>query len=167
MLIQTERLTLRPFSDGDRAAMYALLTDNTVNRTYLLPDFRTTEQLETMFRRFQTLSNDESRFVAAIDLGGALIGFVNDVEIKDGRVEMGYVVSPAYHNCGYATEALKGIIAELFAKGFHEVVAGAFEDNPASIRVMIKSGMTRLDKTDSIDYRGRIHRCIYYSIRKP
>jgi len=165
MLIQTERLTLRPFSDGDREAMYALLTDSAVKETYLLPDFKSTEQLETMFRRFQTLSCDEDRCVAAIDLGGALIGFVNDVEIHDGRVEMGYVVSPAHHNCGYATEALRGVIAALFQRGFREVVAGAFESNPASIRVMIKAGMTRLDKTDNIEYRGRIHRCIYYSIR--
>ena len=34
------------------------------------------------------------------------------------------------------------------------------------IRVMEKSGMKREEKTDEIEYRGAVHRCVYYSIRK-
>jgi hypothetical protein len=28
---------------------------------------------------------------------------------------------------------------------------------------MEKSGMTRMDKIDEIDYRGKVHTCIYYA----
>ena len=51
----------------------------------------------------------------------------------------------------------------LFAKGFREVVCGAFEENTASLRVMEKAGMEKLDITESIEYRGKVHNCVYYS----
>ena len=55
--------------------------------------------------------------------------------------------------------------AELFQKGCREILCGAFEENAASLRVMEKAGMQKLDKTEEIDYRGRLHRCVYYSMK--
>ena len=49
--------------------------------------------------------------------------------------------------------------------GFATVTAGAFEQNVASLRVMQKCGMVRLEKTDEIEYRGRVHTCIYYTTK--
>ena len=91
---------------------------------------------------------------------------INDVEIENGTIEVGYVVHPDYWGRGHATAALKLAIRELFAKGYREITAGAFHQNPASLRVMEKAGMTKIDKTDEIQYRGKTHRCIYYSIQK-
>ena len=90
----------------------------------------------------------------------------NDTEIVDSTVEMGYVISPSHQNKGFCTEAMCGAIEHLFEKGFSEVVCGAFEENAASLRVMQKCGMKLLDKTDVIEYRGKDHKCIYYSIKK-
>ena len=42
----------------------------------------------------------------------------------------------------------------------------AFEENPASCRVMAKSGMHLIEETEVIAYRGKDHRCIYYEINK-
>jgi RimJ/RimL family protein N-acetyltransferase len=58
------------------------------------------------------------------------------------------------------------MINYLFDLGFEEIITGAFEENAASIRVMQKCGMTRLSKTDSIDYRAKTHNCVYFSIKK-
>ena len=164
--IQTQRLLLKPFSDHDRDAILALLTNEQIKQTYMIPDFHSPEQAEKMFHRFQELSLSEDRYVAGMYLNNALIGFLNDVGIHDHEIELGYVVDPRYHNQGYATEALKAVIAHLFRQGFRQISAGAFEDNPASIRVMVKSGMTLLDKTEDMDYRGVTHHCVYYSIQK-
>jgi RimJ/RimL family protein N-acetyltransferase len=73
---------------------------------------------------------------------------------------------PKFHNRGYCTEALTGAIQYLFYRGFDEVVAGAFEGNEASFRVMVKSGMEKQVYQDEIEYRGKVHRCVYYAIRK-
>ena len=51
----------------------------------------------------------------------------------------------------------------LWRHGFRKVIAGAFEENRASLRVMEKCGMTLQPETEDIDYRGKIHRCVYYA----
>ena len=61
---------------------------------------------------------------------------------------------------------LKLAIADLFELGFKQVVAGAFVENPASLRVMEKAGMTPIEKVDEIEYRGRTHTCVYRAITK-
>ena len=53
-----------------------------------------------------------------------------------------------------------------FEKGYSRVIAGAFEENPASIKVMKKSGMRKIKKEEDIEYRGRTHHCLYYAIDK-
>ena len=90
----------------------------------------------------------------------------DDVEITETSIELGYVIHPAHHNCGFATEALQACIQALHTMGFETVRTGAFEENPASIRVMEKSGMTRLAETEIIPYRGKDHLCVYFEKRK-
>ena len=84
--------------------------------------------------------------------------------IEKGNIELGWVIDSALHGRGYATAAVKKAIEELFENGFREIRAGAFAENAASIRVMEKSGMKRLPLEEKIEYRGKIHRCVYYGI---
>jgi RimJ/RimL family protein N-acetyltransferase len=90
---------------------------------------------------------------------------MNDTEIVGDSIEIGYVISPKHQNKGFCTEALCGAIDHLFEKGFSEIICGAFEENKASIRVMQKSGMKPMPKTEVIEYRGKEHNCVYYSIK--
>ena len=166
MNFKTERLTVRPFLDGDKEKMLEMLYDESIKKTYMIPDLESVEAAEKLFSAFARLSQDEGRFVGAICLDGEIVGFMNDTEIKGESVEMGYVISPKYQNRGFCTEAMGGAINHLFEKGFSEVICGAFEGNAASLRVMQKCGMDLLDKTDVIEYRGEKHNCIYYSIKR-
>lgn len=162
MYAKTDRLELRPFRDSDRDRAVRLLMNDWVKQTYLLPDFESEEMADAMFRRLMDLSGRGDRYVAAISLEGELIGLLNDVEITEDTVELGYAIQPEYWGRGYMTEALKAAIAELRRVGFRQVITGAFETNIASIRVMEKCGMEKISKTDSIDYRGKTHNCVYY-----
>lgn len=166
MHFKTKRLEVRPISDADRAAVIDLLTNDLVKQTYMVPDFQSREEAAKLFERLKALSLREDRYVAGIYLDRAFIGILNETEVIGNRIELGYAILPQYHNRGYGTEALTGAIPYLFERGFDEVMAGAFEENEASIRVMIKSGMSKLDHQDEIEYRGKVHRCVYYSIRK-
>ena len=166
MQYQTDRLIIKPISESDRSNMLALLYDSEIKKTYMIPDFECLEDAERLFNVFMRLSSSPDKFVGGVYFEDKLIGFLNDTEISGKAVEVGYVISPEYKNRGFCTEALAGAIQYLFEKGFDEVVCGAFEENGASIRVMQKCNMKLCDKTDEIDYRGRIHHCIYYSIRK-
>jgi len=156
-------MRLRELTERDEAALLELLTNDQIKLTYMLPDFPRPEDAIPLARKLMALSREESRFVRGMEQDGTLVGFLNDVETAGDTLELGYVVHPRHWNTGCATAALKLAIARLFQKGFREVCCGAFEENPASIRVMEKAGMKKLDKTDEIAYRGAIHRSVYYS----
>jgi len=166
MILGTERLTLRPLCDGDRAQMLRLLMDRRIKDGYMLPDYETEADAEPMFERLKTLSQKEEFVLAGIFDTDGLAGFVNRVSVEDGCIEIGYVIAPERWNRGYCTEAVKALIDALFAEGYDEVAAGAFEFNAASMRVMEKAGMVRLEKTEQIEYRGENRRVICYSIKK-
>ena len=164
--IKTARLTLRSFNDGDAEDMIAMLTDSEIKKTYMIPALDAREKQMKLFTRFKGLSLTDEHFVYAICNENKLVGFMNDVEIDEDFVELGYVISPEYKGRGYATEALSAAIEEIFASGFLCVKTGAFEENKASIRVMEKCSMTRTDQMDFIEYRGKKHRCVYFEKRK-
>jgi RimJ/RimL family protein N-acetyltransferase len=129
----------------------------------MLPDFEHREDALPLFHRLMTMSQDPAKFVRAIALEDGLIGLLNQVEVEDNSIELGYVIHPDFQGNGYMTQALDLAIKELFQMEYRQVITGAFTENAASIRVMEKSGMTRMDKIDEIDYRGKVHTCIYYA----
>ncbi|MBR4442633.1 MAG: GNAT family N-acetyltransferase, partial [Clostridia bacterium] len=110
-------------------------------------------------------SGDPGRFVYGIDLDGRLIGFLNEVHRDGETIELGYVIHPDWQRRGCMTEALKAAVDALFAMGWSAVRAGFFEGNDASRRVMEKAGMTRVDLTEVIEYRGESHNVVYYEIK--
>ena len=164
--IQTLRLTLGEIRDCDFDAMMSVLKNDVVAATYRIPDLDTREAELELFEYLRNISQREDRYLFGIFLDGKLIGLINDCEINDECIEMGYALHPDYHNKGYTTEAFAAVIKSLLSKGFTEIIAGAFEDNIASIRVMEKCGMKRTKMTAEIEYRGKTHKCVYYSIKK-
>lgn len=156
-------MQLRIFQEEHCSTMLQMLTHPEVKKTYMLPDYPVKEDAIPLFRRFWELSRNPQRFVRGIFVGDNLVGFLNDVEIQDGCIELGYVIHPEHWGNGYATAALKLAMEELFALGYREVITGAFAENIPSLRVMEKAGMQPLEKEDFIDYRGNRHRCKYYS----
>lgn len=164
-VIETERLILRSMCDTDCDDVCSLLTNKQIAKTYMLPDFKSREEEIKLFNLLMDLSNDLDRFVFGIDLGGRIIGFINDVEISDDSIELGFVIHPDHHNKGYATETLTHAIDTLHDMGYATVKTGAFECNLASQRVMEKAGMQRLNITEEIEYRGVMHRCIMFEKR--
>lgn len=157
-------MELKALTELDWEIMAQLLTDGKIKQTYLLPDFAKTEDAFPLFRHLLELSQDSRHFVRGIWAEEGLVGFCNDVERLNGSIELGYVIHPEHWGKGYASGALKLAVKELFALGYREVTAGAFEENIASIRVMEKAGMKRLAKADEIEYRGKVHRCVYYAV---
>lgn len=165
MYIKTERLELKAIDCGSLEALTELLLDPEVGKTYMVPEFEDREAARKLARRIAELSHRAERYVAGIYWEDSLVGIVNETEVEKDRIELGYALLSRCWGRGITTESMKGMIGYCFKQGFSEVTAGAFEDNIASIRVMEKCGMEKLDRTDSIDYRGTSHRCIYYSIR--
>lgn len=164
--LKTLRLVLKPFETQDMDAAIELFCNEEIKKTFMLPDFSKKEDAEALFTTLKEFSLSQDHFVFGIYHSGQLIGFFNDVDIKENLMEVGYVIHPKYQNQGYATEALSAVIKELFRMGYSVVTAGFFSENQASRRVMEKCGMKQIERTECIEYRGKIHHCIYYSISR-
>lgn len=160
-----EKVYIDKIKEADKKAFLDIIDTKSVAETYMLPDFKSGAEIDALFEHFIKLSEDKSRFVYGIYADGGLVGFINDVEIKESFVEIGYVVNPSYSGRGYATEGVKQVIRKIFGAGYPTVRAGAFETNTASFRVMEKCEMKRIAYEDDIEYRGKTHHCIYYEIR--
>ena len=165
-MIKTEQLIIKPLSDIDKTALVEILRNEKVSATYLTPDLTSDEVAEKLFNRIKELSYMPDRFARGIYLDNKLIGIINDTGIENGNVEIGYAIHPDYHNKGYGTEVLKAVIEKLFEQGYAAVSAGIFEDNIASRRVLEKCGFILIDKTEDIEYKGKMHHCIYFEVKR-
>lgn len=165
--IRTERLLLKGYAPSDRDAVIDLLQNEEISRTFMVPEFESREQAEMLFNRLLEIAAQPDRIEYGVYLGDRLIGFVNECGMDGDSVEIGYVIDPACRGQGYAPEAVCAVIAELFRMGFPRVIAGYFEENAASRRVMEKCGMHPIDKTEDDDYRGSVHHCFYMAIDAP
>lgn len=167
--VKAERLVLKPCVDGDREALAGLLMNEEIAKTFMVPDYPTKEQyleLADTLIGFSRIENVK-HLVYGVFLDGEMIGFVNDCGFDEEEIEIGYVIHPDRKGRGYATEAVRAVIGDLWDMGFQKVTAGFFEENPASRRVMEKSGMVLNGRSDEGEYRGKIHKCYYCEIRRP
>ena len=163
-ILTTKNLVLKPIEDDDRNDVFSVFENALVGKTYMIPVFQDDEVREKFFLRLKENTEKTTRFCYGIYFNKSFIGLLNDVSVENDEVEVGYCLHPNYWNKGYATEALEVAIKELFRIGYKTVVAGHFAENLASGRVMQKCGMTKIDKTDEIEYKGIKHLCVYYAI---
>lgn len=144
--------------------LIVILKDKKVKETYMIKDYETEEEFIKLSERLISYSHDLSHYVRGIFVNDLLIGFINDVEIVNKDIELGYCLNSSYWNRGYGTNALKLAIDEVFNLGYYKVITAAFETNMASIKVMVNNKMKLLDKIEYIYYRGKEHKCVYYYI---
>jgi len=75
-----------------------------------------------------------------VTVGGEVVG-VCCLDGRDGIPELGYWIGVPFWNCGYATEAARGLIGRAFnGLGHKALTASARVSNPASRRVLEKCG---------------------------
>jgi ribosomal-protein-alanine N-acetyltransferase len=142
MILETERLRLRPMDDGDYEPLCALYADPEVMR--YVAGVRTREQtrerLDAMidhwarhgFGIWALYHRPDNAFV-----GRCGVGFFHG-----GEAELAYTLARSFWGRGLATEAARAAVAVAFERlHLPQVVAYADVENTASQRVMIKLGM--------------------------
>ena len=162
--LTTKNLVLKPLENEDRNALISLLEDPLIKKTYMCPVFKSQEDKNKCFLRLKDISEEKNKILYGIYLNKLLIGFINEVVSYNDTIELGYLITPNQWNKGYATEALSATISEVFRIGYKVVDCGHFEENPASGKVMQKCGMQKIAKTESIEYAGATHLCVYYRL---
>ncbi len=143
-MFETPRLLIRKFRDEDAEHVFAMRSDPEIMRYIREPQFHIQETLNWMAMITGHLESKGIGFMAVIEKeSGAFVGWCGLWILKETReVEIGYAVRKERWGRGYATEAAERVLRYAFEElGLERVVAVAFPDNSASIKIMKKLGM--------------------------
>lgn len=171
IIIKTERLILRPWTEGD---LYDFNEYAKVDGVGQMAGWLPHESIEKSKQILDNFIAEKKTF--AIEYNGRVIGslgiekykedlFPDFAELK-GR-EIGYVLSKDYWGRGIMPEAVKGVVKYLFnSEGLDFITVGHFEWNNQSRRVIEKNGFTYLKTIDFETRFGRVEKCREYVLYK-
>ena len=150
-VIATERLRLRGLRPSDAALLTLYASDARVATTTTdIPHPFPPGYAEAYVER---VTRPGARDIAwAIDTGAAdeaeagngLIGRIALRLLDDGAAELGYWIAPAFWGAGYATEAVKAVVAYADARGIPALVAQVLQDNERGARALTRAGFAYL-----------------------
>lgn len=145
--IRTARLLLRPYEDGDAAAVQRLAGDARVADTTLtIPHPYPDGIAEMWIATHEALWESGRGAVFAVTTleGQKVVGTVGLTRRREqDSAELGYWVGHPFWGHGYCTEAARAVVDFGFTVlPIDRIHAHHFERNPASGRVMQKIGMT-------------------------
>ncbi len=145
MLIETERLVLRPLTPEDELALGSVLSDAETMRWYPRP--LTQDEVRAWIERQMGRYPGGSGLLAMVEKAtGELIGDCGPVwQEIEGRAELeiGYHVNRERWNHGFASEAAKAVMDYAFRQfDVERVVSMIRPENAASRRVAEKNGLT-------------------------
>jgi [ribosomal protein S5]-alanine N-acetyltransferase len=143
--LQTERLTLRPFTDADGDALFALHSSAHVLRYWDSPPWTERGRAERFVATCRQMADEGTGARLAMDLrsDGSFIGWCTLSRWNpDFRsASLGYCLTDAAWGHGYATEAVGALLRWAFdALDLNRVQAEADTRNVASARVLEKVG---------------------------
>jgi ribosomal-protein-alanine N-acetyltransferase len=143
--IQTERLILREFREGDLADVHAYAVVPEVSR-FMTWGPNTPEQSREFLDRALASQAEWPRghVGLAVERDGMVIGSIRlDLQDNDSA-DLGYTLSRDHWRQGIATEAARAVLAVAFGTlGLHRVWATCDVRNTGSFAVMEKLGMRR------------------------
>lgn len=149
MIIETERLILRPFEETDYDDLYEFLSQLETDEFEGYPGITYENGKEHLAYRLR------SEEFLAIELAEnkKIIGNIYCGKRDFESREVGYIVNKRYQRAGYATEALAAVIKELLHNGTHRIFAECDPRNTGSWKLLEKVGMVR---------EAHFHKNIYF-----
>ena len=155
--IQTTRLLLRRWREGDRPPFAALNADTRVMEHF--PSVLTRAESDAAVDRIEAHFEQHGFGLWAVEVPdqAPFIGFVGLAVPSFNAhftpcVEVGWRLAVDWWGRGYATEAARAVLAIGFGLlALHEIVSMTVPENKRSRRVMERLGMTR-DSADDFDH---------------
>jgi len=155
MFHRTQRLFLRPPFPEDWREVYRGINDAGVVRMLARAPW---PYLPQDAQQFCSAGRDPLDLRLAIAVpggeGAPLIGQIG-LDSNQPVPEVGYWIARGYRGQGYATEALRGILAIARMLGVRRVEGGHYLDNPASGAVLKKAGFAETGEVRPTHALGR------------
>lgn len=166
MILETERLYLRPLESGDLDRLAAIYSNMNVMRFIGMGKTFSRQQTErsiTSWGEYEAKHGFSNWAIIRKD-DGALLGKCGLSHLPDDSdIEISYILDEKYWGQGYATEISKAVLDYGFSKlSLKRIVALTYPQNSPSIKVLEKIG---LKYEREADYWGV--KFLFFSIEKP
>lgn len=149
--ILTERLLLRPLRDSDAGLLALYAGDRRVaEMTTSIPHPFPPGAAEALIARAGAPDRDEDFWAIDGSASGLseFLGLISLLRLDDGQSEVRFWIGPAFWKSGFASEALKGLVAAN-PHDSRTLFAAVFQDNPASARVLVNAGFDYLGEAEA------------------
>jgi RimJ/RimL family protein N-acetyltransferase len=175
--IETERLILRDWQDGDAAPFAALNADPRVREFF--PTQLTPAESDTAMTRIRSFIGDHGYGLYAVEekRTRAFLGYIGICPVSfeaafTPATEIGWRLARSSWGSGYATEGARAVVADAFGRvALRELVSFTAEWNTRSRRVMEKIGMRHDPDGDflhpALPPEHKLARHVLYRIQKP
>ncbi|BAJ01229.1 acetyltransferase, GNAT family [Shewanella violacea DSS12] len=171
IVLETERLILRPFKSSDAEQVAHLAGDPKVSGPTLnIPYPYTLDMARGWISSHAPRWLEGSGLIYAVTGKdtGRLLGTVSLVQISGRKAELGYWFGVPFWGSGYCSEAVAALIDFSFGKlGITLLNAEHLASNPASGRVMAKNGMKLLACIDRESRDGLLSKVETYELKCP
>jgi len=160
VFFETARLRVRGMVPSDAEAFVAYRSDPDVARYQSWEDY-TLEQGRALIEQMQGLRPGipgEWFQLAIEDVDGELVGdLATHVDADEhSQLEVGFTLAPQHQGKGYATEALRGLLAYAFdTLDMHRVIAVTDAENAAAAALLTRVGFRKeAHFRDNIFFKG-------------
>ena len=156
MKLETERLVLRRWEEGDAENLYRYASDPEVGPIAGWPPHRSVEESREVIRE---VLNGPEAYAVCLKEDGQAIGAIElklnghtDMTERDDECEMGYWLGKPFWGRGIMPEAVRAMLRHAFLDcGMRKVWIGYYEGNDKSRRVQEKCGFRFQWKSEQVD----------------
>ena len=145
MILETKRLLLRPWEEGDAQDLYRYASSPLVGPAAGWPVHTSVENSLEIIRT--VLSAPETYAVVPREVGhavgsvGIMVGKASNLSLPDSEGEVGYWIGVPFWGQGLIPEGVEALLARGFgALGLEKIWCGWFDGNEKSRRVQEKCG---------------------------
>ena len=147
-IINTPRTVLRWISEHDIDSLYEIFSDPQVMRYWSTAPLSNREAAADLQREIAAGNESEKMFKWGLALrnSNTLVGTTTlfNLNLDNGRAELGYALGRGYWGKGYMNEALKALVSHSFeVMGLRRLEADVDPRNAASIHTLERLGFQR------------------------
>lgn len=155
MIIETDRLILRPWEESDASSLYEYAKDPAVGPIAGWPVHTSVENSLEIIRN---VLSAEGTFAVCLKTDNKAIGSIglippaqSHTDVSDKEIEIGYWIGVPFWGNGYIPEAIRALQKYVFEElGYTAMWCGYYDGNEKSKRVQEKLGFTYHHTCDDV-----------------
>jgi [ribosomal protein S5]-alanine N-acetyltransferase len=171
-ILETKGMTLRQIIEDDAEGLHEAFGDEEAMRFWNFPASRDVAETASRIRQSLAVDAEWHGVWAIVPRSGGFAGMINyhHRESRNRRLELGWILAPAFWRQGLMTEAARIVLRHCFSEmDTHRIEAIIEPENVASRGLVTKLGFTQEGGLlrDRICVEGHFRSVLMYSLLRP